>query len=212
MSFFGDLWGGIQDVASDVGGWLGGAAGDIAGQVLGQVLAPAPTGGWGAGPGGLPPIQGPALPPGSGVNAPGYGGAGTINIGGGGLGPLLPPPTQSESAQLAGFGSEVLDYAGGALLDYGASLFEGTPAGNMFGIGGSVNYPSLRGNATLTPMVSSSTRIPRQVQFLMPTPSGGQRLVTYRNIGQPVLYSGDYAAVRRVQRVAKKAKRRAGGR
>jgi hypothetical protein len=49
----------------------------------------------------------------------------------------------------------------------------------------------------------------RTVEFRHPVTGN---IVTYRNIGRPVLYSGDFAAAKRVAKVAGKARRRSGGR
>ena len=42
--------------------------------------------------------------------------------------------------------------------------------------------------------------------------NGKTKYAHYKNMGRPVLYSGDYAAAKRVKRVASKARRRSGGR
>jgi len=56
------------------------------------------------------------------------------------------------------------------------------------------------------------TRLPHMVATVVPTPSGGSRVVAYRNMGRPVLWSGDFASARRVRKVAAKARRSRGGR
>lgn len=58
----------------------------------------------------------------------------------------------------------------------------------------------------------TSTRLPHMVASTVPTANGGSRIVAYRNMGRPVLWSGDFAAARRVRKVAAKAKRTRGGR
>lgn len=210
MGFFDDLWEGVQDIGGAIGGAVFGEGG-IAERVIGGAIgapgpSPGPFGVPGTFPGGLPPIQGPAVPTGLAL------GSGT------GLGPLLPPPTQTETAELAGFGlPEVIAGAAGSLLESaGEALLGGTPAGRFLGFaegGGDVSeLTSIRGRGTIQTMAAQGQRLPRQVVFAVPTPSGGTRIVAYRNMGAPVLYSGDFASVRRVQRVARRAKRRAGGR
>lgn len=56
----------------------------------------------------------------------------------------------------------------------------------------------------IQPVRSPAMRFPRTVQTLVTTPSGNTRVVTYRNMGSPILYSGDLAAKKRVNRVRRK--------
>lgn len=52
---------------------------------------------------------------------------------------------------------------------------------------------------------SSTAIMPRGPQYgVVMTPSGGQRVVGVRSMGTPLLWSGDFAAVKRVARVARK--------
>ena len=55
------------------------------------------------------------------------------------------------------------------------------------------------------PRMPSSVTVPYQV-------NGKTKYAYYKNMGRPVLYSGDFAACKRVKRVASKARRRSGGR
>ncbi len=71
---------------------------------------------------------------------------------------------------------------------------------------------SISGRATLSPMSAAGVRLPQQISFMVPTPSGGSRIASYRNMGTPILWSGDLAAVRRVSRVATKTRQRLGRR
>lgn len=51
-------------------------------------------------------------------------------------------------------------------------------------------------------------RLPSRVDV----PTGDGKFVTFRNMGRPVLWSGDFAASKRVNKVAGRARRRRGGR
>jgi len=59
---------------------------------------------------------------------------------------------------------------------------------------------SASGRATIQQMQTQGTRLPGQVTFIAPTASGGSRVVSYRNMGRPILWSGDIQAVKRVKR------------
>lgn len=72
--------------------------------------------------------------------------------------------------------------------------------------GGGMAFP------TIQPTNSCSRRFPATVQMMTTTASGAPKVVTYKNMGAAVLFSGDFAAAKRVKRVAAKAKRRSGGR
>jgi hypothetical protein len=224
VSFFGDVFGGFKragEAIFDVGR-------DIGGQVFRQVpgvITDIIRSQAGGGPGPIIGINPNAPVP---VFGGGFsGGGGQIAIGPGtGLGPLLPPPTQEES--LAGCGLEGLverglEFGAGLLVERGLGLLEEKLVdlpGDMFDVpsfreltGGGSMIPSVRGLATITPLQSGGgTRLPASVTFAVPTAAGGTRMVTYRNMGRPVLFSGDLAAVGRVQRVARRARRRVGGR
>lgn len=64
-----------------------------------------------------------------------------------------------------------------------------------------------QGATCISPMQRTSTRLPSRVDV----PNGRGGFVTFKNMGRPVLWSGDLAACKRVRRVATRAKR-AGGR
>lgn len=211
MSFFGDLWEGVTDIAEDFARELPGAAVDIFEDfVRGEI-----GGGGGGG-------QNRRIP------TPGFGGGpifapGTVPVGGEGLGPLLPPPTQQDNVEIseAGFGIPGFDVTPGQLADIaigaGRTALEigGFSAVSEFlGMGDDdvATLTSVRGRGTIQTRAATGMRLPREVVFVAPTPSGGQRIVAYRNMGRPILYSGDLAAVKRVNRVARRAKKRAGGR
>ncbi len=67
---------------------------------------------------------------------------------------------------------------------------------------------SVSGRASLVPMAGMARpRLPQQISFLAPTAAGGTRIVAYRNMGRPILWSGDLAAVKRVKRIARKVAR-----
>lgn len=72
-----------------------------------------------------------------------------------------------------------------------------------------------RGMATAgmcgSPFVSAASAAARPSTFAMANPANG-RMTWFRPAGKPVLWSSDLGACRRVARIARKAKRRAGGR
>ncbi len=205
MGFLDDLWEGVQDVGGAIARGAGGIAGQVISQAPGFILEEV-FGQPQAGPvfRTTPPIAGgagPFIP----TTQPFQQQFGTSGLPGGVL-----PPT---SVQQAGILPELPAFVGEALQTGAEALLGGTPAGAFLGIGEQpVAIPSVRGLATITPQMRTSSRLPSVVQFAVPTPSGGTRLVTYKNMGRPILYSGDLAAVRRVRRVAARAKRRVGGR
>jgi len=70
------------------------------------------------------------------------------------------------------------------------------------GVGPGGGAMSMGGGISILPTTGAvRARFPRLVQALVRTPSGNQRVVTYRNMGTPLLYSGDLAAKKRVNRV-----------
>ena len=69
--------------------------------------------------------------------------------------------------------------------------------------GGACIVPS-RGPATLT--------LPQRVDVPTRDSSGNMRFTTYKNMGRAILFAGDFAAVKRVKKVASRARRASGGR
>ncbi|HUT79458.1 MAG TPA: hypothetical protein VM285_17305 [Polyangia bacterium] len=63
--------------------------------------------------------------------------------------------------------------------------------------------------ACITPRAGGGLRLPSRVD--VPSPSGNG-FVTFKNMGRPVLWTGDFAAAKRVRKVAGRARRRVGGR
>jgi len=97
-----------------------------------------------------------------------------------------------------------MSYPGGAPI-YGPSV---TPA---FGLPGVDLAP--QGSTPITPYTSGGgQRLPSTVEVPYQTANGSTRYAHYKNMGRPVLYSGDYAAAKRCRKVASKARRRSGGR
>ena len=89
---------------------------------------------------------------------------------------------------------------GGAPLPFfGGQGPLGLPSGAQTG--------SALGGACIVPSVGTSLRLPSRVD--VPSPDG-RTFVTFRNMGRPVLWSGDFAASKRVKRIAGRAKRRGG--
>lgn len=84
-----------------------------------------------------------------------------------------------------------------------------TPGGSgigAWGPGGFFGYQSSEGgDATMDQSVAvmRGSRFPTQL-IVYTTPSGTMHVGGYRSIGQPLLWSSDLAAVRRVARVARK--------
>lgn len=72
--------------------------------------------------------------------------------------------------------------------------------------------PSITGGANIRPVTRATSRFPRTVQFQHTTPSGNSRVITYRNVGSPVVYSGDLATCKRVKKVSRRLRSAAGGR
>lgn len=69
-----------------------------------------------------------------------------------------------------------------------------------------------QGAVCITPRATGSFRLPSRVDVPVPQRDGTVRFTTFKNMGRPILWSGDLAAVKRVRRVASKARRRVGGR
>jgi len=89
---------------------------------------------------------------------------------------------------------------GGAPLPFfGGQGPLGLPSGGQMG--------SALGGNCIVPSVGTSLRLPSRVD--VPSPDG-RTFVTFRNMGRPVLWSGDFAAAKRVKRIAGRAKRRGG--
>ena len=67
--------------------------------------------------------------------------------------------------------------------------------------GGSSTAPDASGGTMAGNVVGVSSR---PVYAIASTPSGAQRIIGMRSMGTPLLWSGDFAAVKRVARVARK--------
>ncbi len=112
----------------------------------------------------------------------------------------------------------------------GATFFGGTTLPNVSTtMARSANFPSLGlpgvdlvpnntpgagfgSVACITPRAGTSMRLPSRVDVPTTDASGNSKVTTYKNMGRPVLYSGDIAAARRVRKVAARARRARGGR
>jgi len=92
----------------------------------------------------------------------------------------------------------------------------GAPIGGAMPVGLGLDLPFVdvvpQGAACITPRNSVSRRLPARVDVPMVDASGNSKIVTYKNMGRPVLYTGDFAAAKRVKKVAGRARRAAGGR
>jgi len=69
-----------------------------------------------------------------------------------------------------------------------------------------------QGAVCITPRATGSFRLPHRVDVPVPQRDGTMRFTTYLNMGRPVAFAGDFAAVKRVKKLASKARRRVGGR
>jgi len=69
-----------------------------------------------------------------------------------------------------------------------------------------------QGAVCITPRATGSFRLPSRVDVPVPQRDGTMRFTTFKNMGRPLLWSGDVAAAKRVRRVAAKARRGLGGR
>lgn len=95
-----------------------------------------------------------------------------------------------------------------------ASFASASPAGNFL----SAITPDFlgaiptTGGACISPTTSTTTRLPSRVDVPTTDANGNMRMTTFKNMGHPVLWSGDLAAVRRVKRIATRVRRATGGR
>ncbi len=93
-------------------------------------------------------------------------------------------------------------------LPGGASVVPSQQSGNQAG----APWCIAPGSATITQRRGTSMRLPSTVDVPTVDRSGNVRYTTYKNMGRPVLFSGDYAAAKRVNKVAAKSRRKRGGR
>ena len=84
----------------------------------------------------------------------------------------------------------------------------GVPGGDLVPTG----VGSLQSVACITPRMTGSVRLPSRVDVPTSDHHGNVRFTTFKNMGRPLLWSGDLAAAKRVRKVAAKARRRVGGR
>jgi len=117
----------------------------------------------------------------------GAGGASTGGVGFAGPSGIIPG-----LSQLLGIGP-----GGGGVL----------PGGAMPNISTSLLAPGQIPTVTRT-----TQRLPATLQVPHVTATGQQKIVTYKNMGRAILFTGDLAACRRVRKVAARARRRVGGR
>lgn len=190
-------------------GAIGGFAGDVFGQaiptiaggLLGQIL---------------PPFQLPGTVPGGGIGSPfpletigGF--AGPVRLPARGLERALPqsigvpfPTGGSQMAFLPGGAPIQQAGLGGAVLG-GIIGGLGTEALGLFGSGGS-NLPSLPGVAPGGIFRVTQPGLRARALFHITNPSTGNE-VWYRNVGRPILFSGDLRTCKRVGKIARMAAR-----
>jgi len=98
---------------------------------------------------------------------------------------------------------------GGAPIGVPASY---TPVGASGGWG--LDFPLVdfvpQGTTTIQPRQSCSMRLPSRVDVPTRDARGNVRFTTFKNMGRPLLWSGDLAASKRVRKVAAKARRAKG--
>ena len=91
-----------------------------------------------------------------------------------------------------------------SLVPFGAGAL-GSELLDLFGTSGG-------GGVTIRPRsVESRPRLPSRVDVPVMDAAGNQRFVAFKNMGRPVLFSGDIAACKRVKRIAKRTRKAVGG-
>lgn len=192
-----------------------GALGDFAGDVFGQVLPQVAGGLLGQ----ILPGPGPIV--GFNPNAPpitfGAPARGRERLLAGTAPPRIGAPTSSPLDFLPGFNGTT----GGIMpaLPGGAPIQQASLGGNIFsgilgGLGSSAlglfdsgpSLPALPGVAPGGIFQATPARLRARPLFHITNPSTG-REVWYRNIGQPILWSGDLRSCKRVDRIARRARR-----
>jgi len=142
--------------------------------------------------------------------------------------PMIPTFVTDTIEQLIGIAPQILSQfgIGNAALPGGAPVAQIPVFQNLPTVAQPVNLPARIGTAIgggmlggmlggggnggvtcITPTVGTTARLPSRVD--VPSPDG-RTFVTFRNMGRPVLWSGDFAAAKRVKRIAGRAKRRGG--
>ena len=98
---------------------------------------------------------------------------------------------------------------GGPMANQPTSLPGGAmvPAGGSFGTGVACIPP---GSAVISQRPRMGMRLPSRVDVPTVDRSGNVRFTTFKNMGRPLLWSGDLAASKRVRKVAAKARRAKG--
>ena len=132
----------------------------------------------------LPMPQGPIFMPGGSIAPGGYQPGRTQNL----LPAIGPQGAFYPPAQQAGF-----DFPSGLLQPMLPEFLGGSPA-------------AMPGNC-IVPRMTQSMRLPSRVDV----PNANGTFTTFKNMGRPILWTGDLAATKRVRKVASRA-RRAGGR
>lgn len=67
------------------------------------------------------------------------------------------------------------------------------------------------GGACISPTTRATTRLPSRVDVPTIDAGGNTRFTSFKNMGKPVLWSGDIAACKRVKRIGSKVRRAVGG-
>jgi hypothetical protein len=132
--------------------------------------------------------------------------------GGTSAGGLLPPvnrqtPTQTPGGIPVPFNPAPSNMPGGAPIGVPASY---TPA--LGGIGLDIPFIDIvpQGTTGISPRQNCTMSLPSRVDVPTRDSRGNVRFTTFKNMGRPLLWSGDLAASKRVRKVAAKARRAKG--
>ncbi len=157
----------------------------LPGSIAGGATAPRTVGS-------LPSVRAPRFQPVPFVPGRSFGSPGDVGAGGG------------EMAILgAAAGPAVRQLLGGAAGGAAAGLL-----GEIFGGegGGAAAMPALPMGGVL--FRQTPTRVTPQRTIMVPNPMNPSKLEVWKHMGSPVLFSGDFACARRVDKVARRARRR----
>jgi len=112
--------------------------------------------------------------------------------------------------QQAGLGALAGPLIAGGLGALGEQFFNLIPGG-----AGQTLLPAQAGGACIAPTAQTTIRLPSRVDVPTRDAAGNQRFTTFKNMGRPILWSGDVAAAKRVKRISSRVAkfgRRRGGR
>ena len=131
-------------------------------------------------------------------------------INGGGGGGILDQILGAVPGILGAFGFGENGSGGGPTVAQPIALPGGAaiqPVRGMFPLLGGGN-----GATCITPRQGVTMRLPSRVDVPVVDAAGNMRFTTFKNVGRPVLWTGDIAIAKRVKKVAGRARRASGGR